>query len=65
MRPLLPCLYVAHRSNITVRSCRFFTGTLQALFENEGIGHHITMSVGKVKGVLKNLYIPFYVLYNL
>jgi hypothetical protein len=74
MPPLHTSLYVAHRSNITVRSCRFCTGTIQALFENEEMGHHKNMSVGKLKGILKNLYeiysrifsyIPVYVLYNL
>jgi len=65
MPPLPTCLYIAHRNNIAVRRSRFCTGTIQALFENEVLGHHINMSVGKVKGILKNFYIPFYVLYNL
>jgi hypothetical protein len=39
-----------------VRSCRFCTGTIQALFENEGMEHNINVSVGKVKRILKNLY---------
>ena len=53
MPPLPTCICVAHRSNITVRNCRFCAGTIQALFENEGMGHHKNMSVGKVKGILK------------
>lgn len=64
MPPLPTRLYVAHRNNFTVRSCRFCTGTIQALFENEGMMHHINVSVGKLKGILKNLYVPFYILYN-